>query len=88
MKIVSGFHIREILDEVIAVPQGEAAKRLSGIISLSPVARFLFEKLENEHSVASLVSALINEYEVDQATAETDTREFLEHLRSFNLLEE
>lgn len=88
MRIVSGFCIREILDEVIAVPGGEAAKRLSGIVSLSPVARFLFEELENEHTAESLLAALMDEYEVDQQTAEADLKEFLEYLRSYNLLEE
>ena len=88
MHIVRGFCIREILDEVIAVPNGDAAQRLSGIVSLSPVARFLFEELENEHTEQTLVSALMNEYEVDQSTAEADIREFLEYLRSFNLLDE
>lgn len=88
MRIVRGFCIREILDEVIAVPSGDAALRLSGIVSLSPVARFLFEQLENEHTVQSLTAALMDEYEVDQATAEADIQEFLEYLRSFNLLEE
>ena len=88
MRIVRGFCIREILDEVIAVPNGDAAMRLSGIVSLSPVARFLFEQLQNEHTEQSLVSAITDEYEVDRETAEADVKEFLEYLRSFNLLDE
>lgn len=88
MRIISGFRIREILDEIIAIPTGDAATRLSGIVSLNPVAKFLFEELTNEHTEQSLVSAMMNEYEVDQPTAEADVKEFLEYLRSFNLLEE
>lgn len=86
MRIISGFHIREIVDEIVAVPTGEAAKKLSGIVSLNPVSKFLFEELRNEHTEQSLVSALMNEYEVDQCTAEADIKKFLDYLRSFNLL--
>ena len=88
MRIVSGFRIRKIADEIVAVPTGASAKRLSGIVSLNEVIQFLFEELENEHTEQSLVSALMNEYEVDQHTAESDIKEFLDYLRSFNLLEE
>lgn len=88
MRIISGFHIRTIVDEIIAVPTGEAAKKMSGIVSLNPVSKFLFEELRNEHTEQSLVSALMNEYEVDQTTAEADIREFLDYLRSFQLLME
>ena len=88
MRIINGFHIRMIADEIIAVPTGEAAKKLSGIVSLNPVSKFLFEELRNEHTELSLVLVLMNEYEVDHATAEADVEEFLQYLRSFNLLEE
>lgn len=88
MRIVSGFRIRRIADEIVAVPTGEAAKKLAGIVSLNAVTKFLFEELGNEHTEQSLVSALMNEYEVDQYTAEADIKEFLDYLRSFNLLEE
>lgn len=88
MRIVSGFRIRQIADEIVAVPTGEASKKLSGIVSLNEVTQFLFEELEKEHTEQSLVSALMNEYEVDQHTAEADIKEFLDYLRSFNLLKE
>lgn len=88
MRIISGFHIREILDEIIAVPTGEAAVRLSGIIGLNPVGRFLFEELQSEHTEQTLIAALMAEYEVEQETAEADVREFLDNLRSSQLLEE
>ena len=88
MRIVSGFNIREVLDEIIAVPGGEAAKELSGIISLNEVGKFLFQQLNQEQTEQSLVAALVEEYEVDPITAQTDVKEFLDHLRKFNLIQE
>ena len=88
MRIVSGFNIREVLDEIIAVPSGEAAKELSGIISLNEVGKFLFQQLNQDQTEQSLVAALMEEYEVDLDTARTDVKEFLDHLKSFNLIQE
>lgn len=88
MRIVSGFNIREVLDEIIAVPSGEAAKELSGIISLNEVGKFLFQQLNQDQTEQSLVAALMEAYEVDLATARTDVKEFLDHLRKFNLIQE
>ena len=88
MRIVSGFNIREVLDEIIAVPTGEAARQLSGIISLNEVGKFLFQELNRDHTEQSLVDALMDAYEVDLSTAQADVKEFLDHLREFNLIQE
>lgn len=86
MRVVDGFHVRQILDEVIAVPTGEAGKVFSGIISLNEIGRFLFEVLREEQTEDSLVRAVLDEYEVDPETALADVREFLAHLREAGLL--
>ena len=86
MRVVDGFHVRQILDEVIAVPAGDAGKVFSGIISLNEIGRFLFEALRTEQTEDSLVRAVLEEYEVDPETARADVREFLEHLRKAELL--
>lgn len=88
MHIVSGFHVRQILDEVIAVPSGEASKVFSGIVSLNEIGRFLFEALQSEQTVDSLVSAVLEEYDTDPETARSDVTDFLEQLRSAGLLVE
>ena len=85
MRILDGFCIREVMDEMIAIPTGEAAKQFSGIISLNPVSRFLFERLASEQTEESLVAALLEEYEVDAQTAAADVAEFLARLREYHL---
>ena len=88
MHILSGFHVRQILDEVIAVPSGEVGKVFSGIVSLNEIGRFLFEALQTEQTVDSLVAAVLEEYDTDPETARADVAEFLEHLRASGLLAE
>ena len=86
MHIPNGFRVRQILDETLAVPGGEAAKQFSGIISLNEVGTFLFEQLRTEQTAESLVCALLQSYDVDQDTAVRDVEEFLSHLRAADLL--
>jgi len=49
-------------------------------------ATFLWSALSKDRSVADLVQALCDEFEVDQATAEQDVREFLASLEKKGLV--
>lgn len=86
MRIVSGFLIREIAGETVAIPSGEAAHHLSGLVVINDCGKFLFDLLQSEQSEESLISALTDEYEVDRVTAGADVAEFLQILRENNML--
>ena len=88
MHIVSGFQVRELFGETVAIPTGDAAERLSGIISLNELGRFLFEQLAQEQTAQSLTAAVLEAYEVDEQTAGADVEEFLNYLREAKLLVE
>lgn len=88
MRIVGTFTIREVLDEIVAIPAGDALSRFSGIISLNPVGKFIFECLATEQTEESLLAAVLAEYEVDEATAAQDLKEILAVLREHGLLVE
>lgn len=86
MRIVSGLLIREIAGETVAIPSGEAAHHLSGLVVINGCGRFLLELLQSEQTADSLVDALMEVYDVDQATASADVAEFLGILRENNML--
>jgi len=86
MRVVSGFVVREIAGETIAIPTGEAAKELSGLVGLNGCGKFLFELLETDQTVESLTNALLDNFDVDCITAEKDVEEFLDILRKGNIL--
>lgn len=88
MRIVSGFILREICGETIAIPSGDSAHCLSGLVALNESGKFLFELLQTEQTIQSLTEALADTYEVTQSTAVTDVQEFLDMLRQCNLLVE
>ena len=88
MRIVSGFCLREILGETIAVPTGTAAEHLSGLVSLNETGAFLFRVLQTEQTEQTLIQALLDEYDTTQETASLDVQRFLETMRRHNLLVE
>ena len=87
MRIVPGFVIREIVGENIAIPTGDAARRLSGMLTLNECGRFLFTLLQTEQTKESLVEALLTEYEVDWETASDDVDAFIARLEQSGFLE-
>lgn len=77
MRIVPGFLIREIAGETVAIPSGQAAHHLSGLVVINGCGRFLFDLLQSEQTEASLLNAMTDTYDVDEVTALVDIREFL-----------
>lgn len=88
MRLVPGFCVRKILDETIAIPTQEAAHSLSGLVAMNETGEFLFELLQTEQTRESLVKALLESYETDQKTAETDVDNILNLLKENQLLVE
>jgi hypothetical protein len=88
MHVVPGFVVREIAGETIAIPAGAAARELSGLLALNGSGQFLFELLQTEQTEDSLVNAMLETYEIDEATARADVVEVVEILRNSGVLAE
>lgn len=87
MKITEQFIIREIAGEDILIPAGKTAQKFNGMISLTPTARFIWEHLENVDSIHEMVDAILEEYEVDRATAFEDATFFIGQLLNSGYVE-
>ena len=87
MKIKSGFVVRQVAGETIALPYGENAKKKM-VISLNETGAFLWKLLEQERTVDSLVEALLAEYTVEESVARNSVNAFLQTLRGNGFLEE
>lgn len=85
-KIKSGYVSRDVAGEILAIPVSPELDS-SNIIILNPVSGLLWEKLQSECTVPQLVKAVTEEFTVDEATAESDIKEFLEMLKESNMLE-
>lgn len=84
MKTNPEFIARDIAGELVLVPVGTAAKNYAGLVTCNEVGAFIWKKLESETSMDGLVSAILDEFEIDEATARKDAEEFVEKLKGIN----
>ena len=87
MKIKEGFVLRNVVDEYIVMPTGDNIAKFDGAVVLNEVSAFVFKQLENPVSREDLLEALLNEYEVDKATASADLDALLEQFSGMGILE-
>lgn len=87
MKIKSGFMLRQIADTWVVVPLGERVVEFNGLISLSESGALLWKILEAGADEETLVKALLSEYDIDEKTAQADSKDFLCSMREKGLFE-
>ena len=77
---------RDIAGEVFLVPVGKSMYDSNGLFILTELGAFIWDLLPNAESEDAIVSAVLAEYEVDEATARADIREFLKKLEDLGIL--
>ena len=77
---------REIAGEVILVPVGKTALENNGLFTLNELGGFLWDLLPQAESELDLLKAVLDEYEVSEAEALEDIREFLNQLTKLGIL--
>ena len=85
-KIKFGYVSREIAGEFLAIPVDPELDS-SNIVILNPVSGLLWEMLQKECTLPQLVKAVTENFTVDEATAESDIKDFLHMLKESNMLE-
>lgn len=87
MKVKYEFCIREIAGDYILVPLGEAALAFSGMVTTNEVGILIWKELQNGTTREQLITAVLNEFEIDEKTAASDVDEFLKQLEQLDLLQ-
>ena len=88
MKLQGEFVIREVAGETVAIPVGQTALALNGMILLNPVSRVLWEQLQQETDLQTLVKAITDQFDATPEEARADIEDFLENLKKAKLLAE
>ena len=86
MKIKKELIKRNIAGDVILVPVGSASLDIKGLITLNEAAELIWDALPEADSVADLVKAITDVYDVDAETAEQDVSALLEKLRELDII--
>ena len=88
MKINENFLLRDVAGQKVVLPVGEAAEKFNGMIRLNDTGIYLWTLLEQDTNEDALVSAMLQDYEIDEQTARGDIRRFVETLRKAGILVE
>ena len=85
MKLKEGFILREIAGETVVLPAGNDLD-LNMMITLNETGKFLWQHLQQGADEDSLVAAVLEEYEIDEAGARKHVAAFVEKLNEFGFL--
>lgn len=88
MKLRGEFLVRQVMDDIVAVPVGQTALQFNGMILLNDVSKRIWDCLTQETDTESIVTALTDAFDVSDREAREDVQEFLDKLRKMQLLEE
>ena len=86
MSMLKDMILTEIEGEYYAVPVGEAAKQFSGMIRMNRTGKRIFELLTEGNDRDGVVRQLMEEYDVDEETAQRNVGAFMDKLRGAGLL--
>lgn len=86
MKRNQEFELVEIAGEHIAVPIGEGADVVHGLVILNDASAFLLTEINDDTSVDDLVALLKDNYEVDVTRAREDVKEMLGSFKEMGLI--
>lgn len=77
---------RQVADDTILVPVGQAVYSSNGLFILNEVGAFIWDRLPQAETPEHLCRMILDEYEVDEETAMQDVDEFLGELRKLDIL--
>lgn len=77
---------RSIAGDTFLVPVGKTIYDSNGLFLLTEVGAFLWDLLPEAQSEEQLLTAVLAEYDVDEATAKADIHEFVEKLKKMEIL--
>lgn len=74
------FLLKDVADTLVIVPTGNATLDFPGMITVNSTGAYLWELLEKPQTMQTLTQAMMDRYEVDEATALADVKAFTEKL--------
>ena len=88
MKARGGFILRHIAGEYLLAPVGENIKTFDGVAVMNELSAFLWERLQKDVSRQEMLSAVLEEYDVDRETCERDLDTVLKDMLEMGVIEE
>lgn len=77
---------REIAGDTFLVPLGKTVYDANGLFFLTEVGAFIWDCLPTAETEEDILSAVLEEYDVEEAVARKDVAGFLEKLRTMEII--
>lgn len=87
MKLSEDFICRQVCGETLVMPVGGKTKEFNGIFTLTETGAFLLNAIAEGADEETAAEKMAAEFEISADTARQDTREFLEMLFSYGILQ-
>ncbi|MBR4287731.1 MAG: PqqD family protein [Clostridia bacterium] len=79
---------RKVGGNDILIPVAENVADFNGFIELNPAAAFIWDSLKSPADIHEISIALAEKFDIDEATAKMDTKEFISLLSEHRMLVE
>lgn len=87
MRFKQEYKVRSIAGENVVIMQGRYGSDVTRVISLNETSLMLWNELQGEEfDLAKVVALLLENYDVDEATATKDAEAWLAKLKECNLV--
>ena len=86
MKAKNGFILRNIVGEHMLMPVDDNIGKFDGTVLFNDVSAFIWEKMSEPISRDDLLKAILDEYEVDEATAAADLDAVLKKFEELDII--
>lgn len=77
---------REIAGDTFLVPLGKTVYDSNGLFFLTDVGAFIWDRLPQAETEEDILSAVLEEYDVEEAVAKKDIAGFMEKLRTMEII--
>ena len=88
MKLKEGFIVHSVQGEEMMVATGKAAAAFNGLVRQNKTASFILNLLMEDITEEQIVKNVCCQYEVDEAAAAADVRQFLASVQEAGFLDE
>jgi hypothetical protein len=87
VKIKQKLIYRCVAQEHMLIPVGDVPDAQNGLFVLSEWGAFIWQLLEQGKEKEEILTAILDEYDVDEQTARTDLEEYLQMLITLDVIE-
>ena len=78
---------RKTGNEYVLVPITDNIADMNSVYTLNETGAFIWEKINGKRNLEEIIEALVNEYEIDKQSAESDVFSFIENMSKYLIIQ-